>query len=97
MPDGTLRIEPSEEFGIHVDELRTVPEGPEVFTALLEALVRFRDYDFRESFPKFYSRSGNAYVYRFHPQYVLTFTRRIETPKGRPEEAVLELWTIQKA
>lgn len=97
MPGSKLQIEPAETFGLQIEELRTAPEGSEVFSALLQALIGFRSYDFLESFPTFYSASEDLYVYRFHPRYLLTLRRQVETARGRPDTVILRLWTIEKA
>ena len=97
MPENKLQIEPSETVGRHIEEIRTAPEGAEVFSALLSALVEFRNYDFIQSFPEFYSASQDLYAYRFHPDYVLTFTRRVKKSGGNPGTVILRLRTIQRA
>jgi hypothetical protein len=85
-------VEPADKFGRHVAKLKATPGGDEVFAALVEALPKLRDYDFQKTFPEFYSAYGDSYAFRFHPDYLLTFTREL-----RSNRVLLRLRTIQKA
>jgi hypothetical protein len=91
-----LLIEPADTFGKHWEEIKSDASisreyKESILNALVEAINLFRQSRLNMDAPPFHKVFGNAYSYRFHPNYVITFKRKETTNK-----VTLRLHTIQR-